>query len=239
MTYSWERGVCPAALIHATALNHATAPPAQTVPEANLSGSQDAQLLTGLAAGDCAALERWFHQHQAGVYAFAYYRVGQDADLAADATQGTFTAALERLAEFDPQRGQMAMWLRTLARNVIRSLLVQHRRGVQMQMVWDGIDETLLKAWQQMDCRPLPEEIFERQQTRRLVATTLANLPPQYQAVLEAKYLEGQPLEAIAARRQTTLDGAKSMLRRARAAFRECFLALAGIDAAESEVGDV
>jgi RNA polymerase sigma-70 factor (ECF subfamily) len=239
MTYSWERGVCPAGSIRATALNHATIPLAQTVPDSEPPGTQGAQLLSGLAAGDRAALERWFHEHQAGLYAFAYYRVGQDADLAADATQATFAAALERLAEFDPQRGQMAMWLRTLARNVIRGLLIQHRRGVQMQMAWDEIDETLLRAWQQMDCRPLPEEVLQRQQTRSLVAATLANLPPQYQAVLQAKYLDGQPLEAIAQRRQTTLDGAKSMLRRARAAFRECFLALAGIDRAESEVGDV
>jgi DNA-directed RNA polymerase specialized sigma24 family protein len=118
-------------------------------------------------------------------------------------------------------------------------LLVEHRRGVQLQMVWDDIDDTLLRAWRQMDCRPLPEEIVQRQQTRQLVAMTLANLLPQYQELLEAKYFDNQPLEAIARRRQTTLDGAKSMLRRARAAFRECFLALAGIDVAESEVGDV
>ena len=72
------------------------------------------------------ALEHWFRRHQPGVYAFAYFRVGRDPDLAADATQATFALALERLGDFDPGRGEMSMWLRTLARNVIRRLLAQH-----------------------------------------------------------------------------------------------------------------
>src|SRR5262245_22280401 len=101
MTYSGEEaGACLTAWIPATALNRTIVPAAQIVPDADAPGSQDAQLLTGLAAGDRCALDRWFQQHQAGVYAFAYYRVGQDPDLAADATQATFAAALERLAEF-------------------------------------------------------------------------------------------------------------------------------------------
>jgi RNA polymerase sigma-70 factor (ECF subfamily) len=192
-------------------------------------GKAERRLVTELAAGDAAALERWFREHQAGVYAFAYFRLGRDPDLAADATQATFVQALERLAEFDPQRGAMAVWLCTLARNVIRRLLAEHRRGVQLDGTADR-DDNLRAAWRRIDSQPLPETILQRQQTRELVATTLAALPPQYQVVLEARYLEGQPLEAIATRRETTLDGAKSMLRRARAAFRECFLALAGID---------
>jgi RNA polymerase sigma-70 factor (ECF subfamily) len=204
-------------------------------------------LLRDLAAGDAAAisqadvegaLARWFHQHQPGVYAFAYVRLGRNADLAADATQATFAQALDRLAEFDPERGEMAMWLCTLARNVIRGLLNQRRRAVQLESDDRCLEQTLLRALRRINAQPLPPAVLERQETRELVSVTLANLPSQYQAVLEAKYLRGQPLEAIAKQRNTTLDSAKATLRRARAAFRDYFLTLAGIDAREVEVSD-
>jgi RNA polymerase sigma-70 factor (ECF subfamily) len=204
------------------------------VPRAEATAGPDAPLLRELAAGDATALESWFYRHQPGVYAFAYIRVGRDPDLAADATQATFEQALDRLAEFDPQRGDMAIWLCTLARNVIRRLLAHHRKSVQLDLGAGGIDESLLRALRDIDRQPLPQAVLERQETRSLVSMTLANLPPKYQEVLDAKYLQGQPLEAIARQRQTTLDGAKATLRRARAAFRDCFLALAGIDASES-----
>jgi RNA polymerase sigma-70 factor (ECF subfamily) len=216
------------------------------VPRAELPAGGEAPLLRELAAGDATgmklALERWFHRHQPGVYAFAYVRLGRDPDLAADATQATFEQALRRLAEFDPQRGDMAIWLCTLARNVIRRLLRQHRKDAQLDSAERCIDETLLQSLRQIDRQPLPQSVLERQETRDLVTMTLANLPSQYQEVLEARYLQGQPLESIARQRKATLDGAKATLRRARAAFRDCFLALASWPAstcAKVEVGDV
>jgi len=192
------------------------------------------QLLAELARGDPAALERWFRQHESVVYSFAYFRLGRDADLAADATQATFARALERLDEFDPGRAPMVVWLCTLARNVIRRLAAEHRRDVQLDALGHGAGEMLQASLNQLDCQPLPESVVQRQQTRELVAISLAALPRQYQAVLEARYMDGQPLEEIARRRDSTVDGVKSMLRRARQAFRESFLALAGADADES-----
>ena len=215
-----------------------TASTIEIVPSTNLPAGQEAQLVTELAAGDPAALARWFQRNQPGVYAFAYFRVGQDADLAADATQATFAQALECLEQFDPRRGDMMTWLRTLARNIIRRLLNQQKRNMQFGRGWGCIDETLLRAFERIDSQPLPEVVLERQETRELVAMTLAALPQQYHELLEAKYMRSEPLEAIAQRRNCTLDGVKSMLRRARAAFRESFLALAKIEASEVEVSD-
>ena len=187
-----------------------------------------------IASGDPAALESWFLEHQDGLYAFVYYRVGKDPDLAADATQATFLKALSRLDEFDPIRGGMATWLRWLARNVIRSMLTPHQRGVQLQMVWDRIDQDLLRALGGIDREALPEDVLQREETRELVGMTLANLPPPYQELLSAKYCGEQSLAEIAQQRDCTVDSVKSMLRRARAAFRDCFLTLAS-----AEVSDV
>jgi RNA polymerase sigma-70 factor (ECF subfamily) len=184
-------------------------------------------LLGRIRAGDQAALTAWFGQNVDPLHAFVFYRVGSDPDLAADATQATFTLALERLGDFDPTRGSMITWLRMLSRNIIRDLLSRHRKAAQLQATWDDIDQSLVETYERIDRELLPEAALEREETRELVGMTLANLPPQYREVLEAKYMREQSLEAIAATRSATVDSVKAMLRRARAAFRETFLALA------------
>jgi len=187
----------------------------------------DAALLALIAAGDPAALTGWFEANVDALYAFVYFRVGNDPDLAADATQGTFAAALERLADYDPARGSMTTWLRLLSRNVVRKLLSERRKATQLQLLWDNIDQSLAHVYEGIDRELLPADALERKETRELVGMALANLPPQYRQVLEAKYMDGQPLQAIADMRSATVDSVKAMLRRARAAFRDTFLTLA------------
>ena len=184
--------------------------------------------LDRITRGDPAALTQWFEQNVDAVYAFVFYRVGNDRDLAADATQATFALALERLGDYDPERGGMVTWLRVLSRNIVRDLLAKHRKAVQLQTVWNNIDQSLKRIYERIDRELLPDAALERQETKELVSMTLANLPPHYREVLEAKYFEEQPLEAIARVREATVDSVKSMLHRARAAFRETFLTLAG-----------
>lgn len=195
------------------------------------SPNRDSLALDRIRAGDPDALTAWFERNVDTVYAFVFYRVGNDPDLAADATQATFTHALERLGDYDPQRGAMATWLRMLSRNIIRRILTTHRKAAQLQTAWNNIDASLKRVYERIDSEPLPDAALERKETRQLVGVTLANLPPHYREVLEAKYMHDQPLEAIARTREATLDAVKSLLHRARAAFRETFLTLA-----ESEV---
>jgi len=198
--------------------NHATV---------SASPPSDEALLRGIAAGDPGALTAWFEGNVDPLYAFAYYRVGNDPDLAADATQSTFVLALERLGDYDPARGSMITWLRVLSRNVIRDLLSRHRKAAQLQTTWNNIDQSLARVYERIDSDLLPDEALERKETRQLVGMALANLPPHYREVLEAKYMEGLALDAIATARSATIDSVKAMLRRARAAFRETFLTLA------------
>jgi len=183
-----------------------------------------------IADGDVDALTEWFHCHKDALYAFVFFRVGSDPELAADAVQSTFADALQKLGQYQPERGEMITWLRYLSRNIVRALLSRHRQGVQLQTVWDRIDGSLQEAYQRIESQLLPEEILQREETRELVQMTLANLPPNYQEVLEAKYIENKTLETIAMLHETSLDSVKSMLRRARAAFRECFLAIANME---------
>jgi len=188
--------------------------------------SDDARLLERAARGDEAHLEQLYEANVDGLYAFVFYRVGQDAALAEDVVQETFTRALDQLDRYDAGRGSVQSWLCTCSRNVIRDHLRAHRRASELAAMWERIDETLAQIFESLERAPLSDEVIERAETRDLVNMTIANLPEKYRTALEWKYIEGDSLETLAARLALSEVAVKSLLARARRAFRETFSTL-------------
>ncbi|MBK7534429.1 MAG: sigma-70 family RNA polymerase sigma factor [Myxococcales bacterium] len=182
--------------------------------------------LAAAARGNASALSKLYDEHVDGLYAFVFYRVGGDASLAEDVVQETFTCALRRRDEYDPARGSIASWLSTLSRNVIRDQLRAHRRGDKLAASWDQIDQSLGQIFAALAEAPLPGEVLLRHETRDLVHMAIANLPETYRTALTRKYIDGDSIEQLAASLGLTPDAAKSLLARARRAFREAFSAL-------------
>lgn len=180
--------------------------------------------LRGAARGNGADLERLYEEHVDGLYAFVFYRVGRDPTLAEDVVQETFLLALDQAASYDPDRGSIRAWLCTLSRNVIRK-----HRSPQLQELsatWERIDGELGKVLASLADTPLTDEVLAREETRDLVNMTIANLPESYRSVLERKYVAGASLARLAQELAVTEEAAKSLLARARRAFRETFLSL-------------
>ncbi|MEZ4363908.1 MAG: sigma-70 family RNA polymerase sigma factor [Kofleriaceae bacterium] len=182
--------------------------------------------LDAAAAGDHGALGRLYDDHVDGLYAFVYYRVGGDAALAEDVVQETFALALRRRADYDPARGALATWLSTLSRNVIRDHLRAHRRGDELSAAWQQIDQSLGQIFAALAEHPLPGEVLQRAETRDLVNMAIANLPETYRTALTRKYVDDVSLEQLASSLGISVEATKSLLARARRAFRETFAAL-------------
>jgi RNA polymerase sigma-70 factor (ECF subfamily) len=182
--------------------------------------------LRAARAGDKEAIARFYDAHVDGLYTFIYYRVGRDTALAEDVVQETFAIALSRRTEHDPSRGSVATWLAVLSRNVIRDHLKAHRRSDELGAAWERIDATLAQTFAAMAERPLPGEVLERAETRDLVHMAVANLPGQYRTALTRKYIDGESLETLAGELGISTDAAKSLLARARRAFRDTFATL-------------
>jgi RNA polymerase sigma-70 factor (ECF subfamily) len=176
--------------------------------------------------GDRFAIGRFYDAHVDGLYAFVFYRVGRDATLAEDVVQETFALALSRQADYDPKRGSVGSWLAVLSRNVIRDHLRAHRRSDELAQTWDRIDATLAQTFAAMAERPLPGEVLELAETRDLVHMAIANLPEQYKNALTRKYVDGESLETLAGELGISVDATKSLLARARRAFRDTFATL-------------
>ncbi len=160
------------------------------------------------------------------LYAYVLYRVGCDPALAEDAVQETFACALDRIDDYDPGRGSAHGWLRSLSRNVIRDHLRAHHRADELASRWERIDESLAQIFDALDRSPLTDEVIARSETRDAVNMTIANLPEQYRAVLEHKYVDGDTVEQIAESLAISTVATKSLLARARRAFRDTFTTL-------------
>lgn len=200
----------------------------------------DADRLARARAGDEAALGELYERHVDGLWSFVFYRVGRDPIVCEDVVQETFLIAFERGEGFDPERGSFAGWLCGLSRNVIRKQLRTIARAHELAATWERIDATLVQIFQSLDRTPLGDEVLAREETRDLVHMTFANLPDDYRNALERKYLRGQSLRELAAELACSEDAAKSMLARARRAFREAFSALAtAFGETQPEVRDV
>jgi RNA polymerase sigma-70 factor (ECF subfamily) len=200
----------------------------------------DAELLARARAGDRLALSDLYERHVDVLWSFVIHRVGRDEELCEDVVQETFLLACEREDGFEPERGSFAGWLLGLSRNVIRSHLRRRARAHELSATWERIDATLVQIFQSLDRAPLGDEVLEREETRDLVQMTIANLPDDYREALERKYVRGQSLRELAVELECTEAAAKSMLARARRAFREAFAALATAFAqTEGEVRDV
>lgn len=188
-----------------------------------MTGSAD---LEAAQEGDRAAIARFYDAHVEGLYAFVFYRVGRDSTLAEDVVQETFTLALAKRASYDPARGSVGSWLTVLSRNVIRDHMRDHRKSDELQHTWERIDATLAQVFGAMAERPLPGEVLERAETRDLVHMAVANLPEQYRIALNRKYVDGESLETLSRELGMSVDATKSLLARARRAFRDTFATL-------------
>ena len=182
--------------------------------------------LRAARAGDAGAIGRFYDAHVDGLYAFVFFRVGRDASLAEDVVQETFALALSRQADHDPARGSVGTWLTVLSRNVIRAHLKAHRRSDDLAATWERIDATLAQNFAAMAEQPLPGDILERAETRDLVHMAVANLPEQYRTALTRKYVDGETLETLAGELGISIAATKSLLARARRAFRDTFATL-------------
>jgi RNA polymerase sigma-70 factor (ECF subfamily) len=182
--------------------------------------------LRAAARGDAAAVGRFYDQHVDALYAFVFYRVGRDAALAEDVVQETFTRALARVTDYDAARGSVIAWLCTLSRNAIRDQLRAHRRTEELADTWERIDASLAQIFESLAQTPLPGDVLERAETRALVNMTITHLPEQYRVVLARKYVDGDSLEMLAHDLGLSVDAVKSLLARARRAFRDTFATL-------------
>jgi RNA polymerase sigma-70 factor (ECF subfamily) len=139
-------------------------------------------LLHRFAAGDLEAFESLFRQYQGEVYRWIM-RIVRNSATAEDLTVETFWRMYRARAQFDPNKGNCAPWLRRIATNAALDHLRRSRREV-----------------------PLPDDLpaaakqppAEQLELRREILAAIGKLSPPLRAVILLALVEEEPYENIA-----------------------------------------
>lgn len=169
-------------------------------------------------------VEKWFGAYADKLYTFIFYRVGKDADLAAELVQETFVSAIRKIEEFDPEQGSMCTWLSFLSKNHISKALKDRGKLKSLERAWAELDSKLADAFAKIATESLPDEVMLRQETAELVQMTLANIPDNYRTALKAHYYLKKSIKEMAQSMGVEDGAVKTLLYRARKAFEEAFL---------------
>lgn len=179
----------------------------------------DAATRAAILAGDPEGLKSLWERHFRPLYAFCWHRTGRDREAAEEATREALLLGLERIGEFDPDRGDLDTWLAFLSRNVIRDANRRVRRFVAMEA-----DVAAAGAGDASE-----SGLAERHETAARVGVALERLPGRYREVLDRKYLRGESVRSIAAAAASTEKAVESLLVRAREAFKRAFLSVTNV----------
>jgi RNA polymerase sigma-70 factor (ECF subfamily) len=147
----------------------------------------------------------------------------------ADVVQETMLAAARSARTYDEACGSLWTWLWGIARIQVLLHFRKQKRHDQLKRAGDWLAASGGRLAQWLDgIDPAPTDLLESAELAVLVRAALAELSAEYEALLTARYLEGQSVEQIAGRERNTETAVRSKLARAREAFRTVFLRLTG-----------
>lgn len=138
-------------------------------------------------------------------------RSGTDSDTAEDLAQDVMLTLWRKAELYAPERGTVAAWVFTIARNTRIDRL---RR--QSSRVYEDIADLNLESPEADG-----EEETEMRQRDSLVGEALASLPPDQRRVVELSFVEDMPQAEIATALDLPLGTVKSRMRLAYAKLRE------------------
>lgn len=173
-------------------------------------------LRAAVLAGDEAAWRAWYDAHADGLRRYVLWRTGGIADLADDVLQDAWLTAVRRIGDFKPQAGGFRQWLNGIAAFTLKNHLRKRQRVVVRQQV-------LVEVPASDDTPSDPDRAWR-------IVKALAELPPRYERVLRAKYLDGRSVNDIAGEWNDSPKAVESVLTRARDQFRNAYERLSRAD---------
>lgn len=173
----------------------------------------------GSAAARQLEFEEFYRTHARRVRGLVRRRIA-DRDLAAEVVQDTFLRAHANFERLDPSRPAWP-WLARVASNLCVDAL--RRRSADASLCSRQERPSGAPSEEVLDWASDPAEVFERAVHSQAVADALAAVPSRQRHVLVLKDGEGWTAEQIARLDGASTEGVKSLLRRARTAFRDSY----------------
>jgi len=171
----------------------------------------DYVLVERMARRDERALGELYDRHGGLVYSLALAIVGERAD-ADEVVADALAQAWRTAQDFDAGRGSVGAWLTTITRT--RALDLLRARGRRARaLTRAAVEDSEGLAAPIAAAGDAPDREVERQDTRRLVARSLAELSEPQRRIIELAYFGGLTQTEIAAELQEPLGTVKTRMR--------------------------
>ncbi|HEU5238155.1 MAG TPA: peroxidase-related enzyme [Pyrinomonadaceae bacterium] len=183
-----------------------------------IAADPDAEFVARVKAGETDAFEELVRRHGRRVYRSLIGILGS-AEEAEDALQDAFLKTFQHLPEFEG-RSRFSTWLVRIALNTGWQRL---RGRKDFETLDDDSDEfrpRRIQAWMEN-----PEDLYSREELRRLVETEVMKLPAKYRVALMLRDLEELSTEEAANALGLTIPGLKARVLRGRLMLRESMVA--------------
>jgi RNA polymerase sigma factor (sigma-70 family) len=186
--------------------------------------SDDLTLIAQAQRGDVEAFNALVLRYQTAMYNLAF-RLLDDADLAADATQDAFIAAFQHLQQF--RGSNFRAWLARIVTNTCYDALRRRRRApLSLEALSaeraDGADQPALIS----DADDSPEQLAMRRALSDAIQACLNQLPLSFRTVAILSDVQDYSYDEIALALNLSLGTVKSRLSRARQKLRDCLRAV-------------
>ncbi len=176
-------------------------------------------LIASAQKGDVRAFNQLVLLYQSLAYNVAY-RILDDAEAAADATQDAFFSAYRAMPRF--RGGSFRAWLLRIVNNACYDQLRKKKRRPTQSL--DDLPMEADHTAYLRDPAERPDEYAERQELNRLLQAAIRRLPPDQRIVLVLSDVQGLNYREIAQATGLALGTVKSRLSRARAKLRDDLL---------------
>jgi RNA polymerase sigma-70 factor (ECF subfamily) len=173
-------------------------------------------LIVAAQRGELPAFNQLILHYQGLAYNVAY-RILDDPDAAADATQDGFIKAFKRLHQY--RGGSFKAWMLRIITNTCYDVLRSRKRRPTTSL--EKEDEDSEHNSKLLDPAERPDAYVMRQELAGTIQAAISRLPPDQRTVLVLSDIEGLDYQEIAAATGAALGTVKSRLSRARGRLRD------------------
>ncbi len=178
-------------------------------------------LIQDALKGDLDAFNRLVLAYQEMAFNLAY-RLLNDEDQAADATQNAFLSAYRNLKQY--RGGSFRAWVMRMVTNTCYDELRRKKRRptIPLEPVSQEEDDEIESPAWLADDSPSPEEELQQRELDHAIQHCIQNLPDEFRAVVILVDIQGYDYDEVSQAVGKPLGTVKSRLARARLKLRDC-----------------
>ncbi len=173
----------------------------------------DKDVILRYLAGDESAFEELLRMHADSIYSYAF-RISNSEGMASDITQESFIKAWKSFKKYDTQKS-FRTWILSITHNTAIDWLRKRKNLNFTDMNALGTDDDPDFASQIPDEEPLPDEIAESQESKKILLLGIAELSSRERSVITLHINENMTFDEISEIESTSINTVKSIYRRA------------------------